>query len=109
MVICSKWRAVNLLGHMLMWKNITPNLWCSIMVDRLSCPKVSGGTAIIWGESNLVGNKIVRVSVGRGSIIPVYGDNDDVGLGDSKDCALESLSGSGISVVAALSALSLLA
>ena len=79
------------------------------MVGRLSCPKVSGGTAVVLSESNAVGNEIVSESVGGGGIVPVYGDYDNVGLGGSKDCALESLRGSGISVGTALSALSLLA
>jgi hypothetical protein len=109
LISLSKWRAVNLLGHVLMWKNVTPNLRFTIMLSRYTSPKVSGGTAIILRESNVVGDQIVSESCGGGGIIPIYCDYDNVGLGAGKDCALERLSGARVSVVTALSAFSLLA
>ena len=79
------------------------------MLSRHTSPKVSGATAVILRESNVVADQIVSESCGGSGIIPIYSDDDNVGLGAGKDCALEGLSGARVSVVTALSTLSLLA
>jgi len=79
------------------------------MLSRYTSPEVSGGTAIIPRESNVVADQIVSESCGGSGIVPIYSDYDNVGLGAGKDCALEGLSGSSVGVVTALSAASLLA
>jgi len=79
------------------------------MLGHHSSPKVSGGTGIIFSESDAIVNKTVSESGLRSGIVPIYSDDDDVSFSVGLNCGLERLGGSSDSPVAALSALSLLA
>lgn len=83
------------------------------MGGHFTCPKVGGRTAVILSESDVVVDQIVSEAGSGHGVVPVDGDDDDVGFGVGLDGGLERLSGVASvhikRVVAALSALSLLA